>query len=53
MVAARGDADVVVNHFVDESVLPRDSAGRKALETVLQKFWLADSNIAVAVNVSK
>jgi hypothetical protein len=46
-----GDADLVVDDLIDEAMLVGVSARPVSLEAVLERLWLADAFIAVALNV--
>src|SRR5216683_4410270 len=51
VVPAGGYADLVLGDLVDEAVLVGDAAGPVPLEAVLERLRLADSLVAVALDV--
>jgi hypothetical protein len=52
MIRVASDADLVLDDLVDEAVLVGDPAGPVTLEPLLQRLWLADSLVAVALDIS-
>jgi hypothetical protein len=51
VIAAGSDSDLVVNDFVDESMLVRDASRPVSSKVILQWFGLSDAFVSIAHDV--